>query len=616
MSYWAIEIMKRIYWIYCGIFFLLGEIYSLPAFAQKIKIACIGNSITEGVGASSGSATYPSVLQRDLGTEKYAVSNFGASGRTLMKNGKEFDGTASSYWDHERYLNALKYNPDIVVIKLGTNDAKKINWDNIKEQYTGDYVALVNSFKELVSKPKIYICYPLPLFGPGNWINEDKVMTEEMMPMIDQVAKETGATVIDCHTPFEGKGYLTGDKIHPNDKGYIFLADIIARSIAPEADIPDLPDDLFIQISGYDKGDSGVFMESSLAGLNIAPLWDNDAKTILETDFSGQTECWFSVELPRSAGLKAYAITSGEDASKAPVSWRLEGRTKTSASWRTVDRQTDIIFAANETKVFDEKVSFTPYDYFRLKVLKVNGSDRLAIAEFQLFGCDKPLRSSLMDPENAGMMSAQFNTLPHEGYGNLSDGNINTKFCTAISEGNSIWIRYDLPKAVKVDGYALISANDSPDRDPAEWILYGSIDGKKWDKLDVRNSQKFLGRYTTLEYPIVSDKEYKSFKLNVTGKNDLFQLAEWQLFEASDGVGIQKNILSEFTIYSDNGGLLIKSHADVTGYYELFSIAGQRLSKGKIGPGTTQREYLLSGTYLVSLEIRGQKEMRKVIIGH
>lgn len=87
----------------------------------------------------------------------------------------------------------------------------------------------------------------------------------------------------------------------------IFLADIIARSIAPEADIPDLPDDLFIQISGYDKGDSGVFMESSLAGLNIAPLWDNDAKTILETDFSGQTECWFSVELPRSAGLKAIA---------------------------------------------------------------------------------------------------------------------------------------------------------------------------------------------------------------------------------------------------------------------------------------------------------------------
>ncbi len=115
----------------------------------------------------TGSATYPSVLQRDLGTEKYEVSNFGASGRTLMKNGKEFDGTASSYWDHERYLNALKYNPDIVVIKLGTNDAKKINWDNIKEQYTGDYVALVNSFKELVSKPKIYICYPLPLSDPA-----------------------------------------------------------------------------------------------------------------------------------------------------------------------------------------------------------------------------------------------------------------------------------------------------------------------------------------------------------------------------------------------------------------------------------------------------------------
>lgn len=607
--------MKRFYWIYFGVLFLLGGIYPLQSFAQKIRVACIGNSITEGIGASSGSTNYPSVLQRDLGTEKYEVLNFGASGRTLMKNGKEFDGSASSYWDHERYQNALKSNPDIVVIKLGTNDAKKVNWDNIKDQYTGDYIALVNSFKELASKPKIYICYPLPLFGPGNWINEDKVMTEEMMPMIDQVAKETGATIIDCHTPFEGKGYLTGDKIHPNDKGYILLANIIARNIAPEANIPDLPADLFIRVSEYDKTDSGVSVDSSFDGLDVAPLWDNDAKTTLETDFSDQAECWFSVELPRPAGLKAYAITSGGDASKAPMSWRLEGRSKTSTSWRRIDRQTDITFSANETKVFDENVSFTAYDYFRLNVSKVNGSNRLAIAELQLFGCDKPLRSSLMDSENGGTMSAQFNTLPHEGYNNLSDGNINTKFCTSVSEGNSIWIQYDLPEAVKVDGYALISANDSPDRDPAEWTLYGSVDGNRWYKLDARTDQKFLGRYTMLEYPITSDRAYKSFKLNVTNKSGLFQLSEWQLFKTSDGVGIQENRLSEITVSSDKDCLLIKSQAEEAGQYELFSITGQCLSKGKIEPGTTRREHLPSGTYLVSLETKGQKMTQKVIIG-
>lgn len=67
---------------------------------------------------------------------------------------------------------------------------------------------------------------------------------------------------------------------------------------------------------------------------------------------------------------------------------------------------------------------------------------------------------------------------------------------------NSIWIQYDLPEAVKIGGYSLISANDSPDRDPSEWTLYGSADGKKWDKLDARKNQLFLGRYTMLEYPV------------------------------------------------------------------------------------------------------------------
>lgn len=608
--------MKRLNFVFCSMLLLFSGVLSSSAFAQKIKVACIGNSITEGVGASSGSTNYPSILQHDLGTANYEVKNFGASGRTLMKNGKEFDNTASSYWDHERYQNALKYNPDIVVIKLGTNDAKHINWDNIKNEYVGDYIALVNSFKALSSQPKIYICYPLPLFGPNNWINDDKVMTEDMMPMIDQVAKETGVTIIDCHSPFEGKAYLTGDKIHPNDKGYVLLANIIARGIAPEADIPPLPEDLFLQIAEYDKSDSGVVTETSVNGIDTTPLWDNNAKTVLETPFPDQQECWFSVEMPRPVGLKAYAITSGKDASKAPMSWKLEGRTKTSTIWRAVDKQVGITFGANETKIFDEKVSFSAYDSFRLSVTAVNGSNRLAIAELQLFGCDKPLCSSLMDKVNGGALSAQFNTLPHEGYGNLGDGNINTKFCTDVPTGNSIWIQYDLPEAVKIGGYSLISANDSPDRDPSEWTLYGSADGKKWDKLDARKNQLFLGRYTMLEYPVLSGQAYKSFKLNVTGKTGLFQLAEWQLFKASDGVGIENTIVSDFTIRTGNSHLLIESHTTVTGYYEFYSISGQCITKGKVETGATASIDLLPGTYLVTLTTGGQKEIRKVIVGY
>lgn len=68
----------------------------------------------------------------------------------------------------------------------------------------------------------------------------------------------------------------------------------------------------------------------------------------------------------------------------------------------------------------------------------------------------------------------------------------------------------------------------------------------------------------------------------MTGKTGLFQLAEWQLFKASDGVGIENTIVSDFTIRTSNSHLLIESHATVTGYYELYSISGQCIAKGKV----------------------------------
>lgn len=590
---------------------LLVALLILPAtsHAQKTKIACVGNSITEGIGASSGETNYPSVLQRNLGTAKFAVQNFGASGRTLLKNGKEFDGSASSYWDHERYQKALNYQPDIVVIKLGTNDAKRVNWDAIKNQYTGDYIELVNLFKALASNPRIYICYPLPLFGPNNWINEDKVITQEMIPMINQVAEQTGATLIDLHTPFEGKAYLTGDKIHPNDNGYILLANVVAKALCTDGEIPALPADLFLQIAEADRGDSYIHATSSVGGLDMKPLLDNNAKTAIETVFSSKAS--FTVEVPRSTKITAYSITSGSaDAIHAPKSWILEGSVN-GKSWMVINRQNNILFEPNETKVFDDNIVLRPYTSWRITISENNGGDHLSMAEWQLFGYDTTLRTSLMD--KGGVTTAQFNTNPAESFTGLTDKNVNTKYCTAIT-GNSLWIRYDVPAPVQIDGYALTSANDSPDRDPVDWALYGSNDGTQWELLDSRKDQKFVGRFSAMDYPAKSSKAYRNFKLNVTkvGTN-LFQLAEWQLFE-SVGTGLKSVNASGFTVQVDKHNLIIISNADCIGSYEIFSIAGLSLFKGGIEPGITVSKALVPGNYLVALKSSEGNEVRKIMV--
>lgn len=70
----------------------------LPATAQeKIKVACIGNSVTYGYGHKEpGSTSYPTQLQQMLG-DKYEVRNFGHSGATLLNKG------------HRPYINLHEY---------------------------------------------------------------------------------------------------------------------------------------------------------------------------------------------------------------------------------------------------------------------------------------------------------------------------------------------------------------------------------------------------------------------------------------------------------------------------------------------------------------------------
>lgn len=177
----------------------------------------------------------------------------------------------------------------------------------------------------------------------------------------------------------------------------------------------------------------------------------------------------------------------------------------------------------------------------------------IAINEWQLFGHESPQSTSIMN--NGGKVTAQFNTIANEGIGNLIDGNVKTKFCTQVQSGNSVWVRYDSPIAVKIGRYSLTSAYNAPDRDPVTWTLYGSNDEVTWDVLDRQQAQFFAGSYSTMEYPVQTDKVYKNFKIVVAEKRGYFQLSEWQLFEASQEVGIKAINIPELAIHTERNHL-------------------------------------------------------------
>ena len=187
------------------------------------RIACVGDSITFGAAIKDRVKNcYPAQLGRMLG-EKFEVRNFGVNGATLLKKGDK------PYWKLKAYANARDFQPEVVVIKLGTNDSKPHNWKH-KEEYVADYMELIESFRKLGSKPVVCLCYPVPAY-PGRWGITDKVMKEEVMPRLDEVAKKSGCKVIDLYLALSDKKEMFPDLVHPNAKGATLIAEAVSSAI-------------------------------------------------------------------------------------------------------------------------------------------------------------------------------------------------------------------------------------------------------------------------------------------------------------------------------------------------------------------------------------------------
>ena len=188
---------------------------------DAIRVACIGNSITDGSGIyASDTHGYPARLQQKLGAN-YNVKNFGVGARTLLNKGDH------PYMNELAWRDALAFNPNIVIIKLGTNDSKTDNWVH-KDEFRQDYQQMIDALRALPSKPTIYLCTPIPAFKT-QWTITDSVITNEVIPAIQKVAKKNKLQVIDLHTLFKNddKKQIQSDGIHPNDAGANQMANII-----------------------------------------------------------------------------------------------------------------------------------------------------------------------------------------------------------------------------------------------------------------------------------------------------------------------------------------------------------------------------------------------------
>lgn len=197
------------------------------AAGEKITVACVGDSITQGTGAKNSANYYPSQLQKLLG-DGFKVVNCGKASAYVMSPESEYNVKASTpelwYKNTAQYKTAMASNPDIIIVMLGTNDARSMSEGAAKDDFVKWYKDLISDFQSLESKPQIYLSTMIPAvnghttYQGTSWILPDvirEIADELKLPLVD-----TAENVGDYYT-----GLLAyGDKVHPTDKTYRALA--------------------------------------------------------------------------------------------------------------------------------------------------------------------------------------------------------------------------------------------------------------------------------------------------------------------------------------------------------------------------------------------------------
>ena len=191
--------------------------------SSALRVACVGDSITEGTGTNNPQTeAYPAVLGQLLGRD-YQVQNFGVGGTTLLDAGR------ASYRRQSAFSDALRFKPDIVIVALGTNDRGQVFDEATKTRFASDYKTLIAAFKNASPNAKVYVCLPPPSFPTGSRLSQ--TLVQDVLPLIQQVAQSTGSQVIDFYTPLSAHPEWFPDGVHPTPPGAQLLASQVGRAL-------------------------------------------------------------------------------------------------------------------------------------------------------------------------------------------------------------------------------------------------------------------------------------------------------------------------------------------------------------------------------------------------
>ena len=217
----------------------------------RIKVVCLGDSITEGFGLEAEQA-YPHVMAELLG-EGYEVFNAGVTAHCVI-NETAPDGRVMClpYVRTDRYRQGIEEKGDIYVVMLGTNDAQDGLFDDrsgvdpysnmisLVDRFNYHYQRILDDIRASSPDARIYIVRPVPVLN-CIWPKHQQAYLDIVLEHLDQVAGDNpDVCVIDMQKMFRDMGedwmrrIYQQDGLHPGPEGAALIARTVAEAVRGE----------------------------------------------------------------------------------------------------------------------------------------------------------------------------------------------------------------------------------------------------------------------------------------------------------------------------------------------------------------------------------------------
>lgn len=205
-----------------------------------MKIIFLGDSITEGVGASCEKNKYVNKVAEICGVE---TENFGVSGTRIARQTVPTEVRTFDY-DFQMRAEVMSKDADMVFVFGGTNDYghgdAEIGNENDDSPYTfyGALNNLIRKLIEIYGREKVKFVLPIRRFDEEDLYGQGRrrLPTLNLKGYVDIIVTACNKYKIDYIDLYNGgipkpetdKGdAFTVDGLHPNDKGHLFIAEKI-----------------------------------------------------------------------------------------------------------------------------------------------------------------------------------------------------------------------------------------------------------------------------------------------------------------------------------------------------------------------------------------------------